>query len=283
MRRVAILGFLFTILMATSAYAGTYAVVTGSRVNVRSYADIGTDNRLFQVDRGSFIEVHGVYGDFLQATIQGESGVYIAREFVAFRQTEGTVTAMSWMYTLPAEAGGTAVAPLYAGNTVTVTSTYSRWYGVVLNDTTVFVPMSAVEIPCFVELPTARLGNSPGDLIVETAMNYLGTRYQWGGTTPNGFDCSGFMVYLFSPHGVSLNRRSRDMARNGTEVSRGELAPGDLLFFGSGGLGGINHVGLYMGGGQFIHSSSDRTGGVIISNLGAHYNERTFTTARRVI
>ncbi|MCL1863571.1 MAG: C40 family peptidase [Defluviitaleaceae bacterium] len=266
--------------MATSAYAGTYAVVTGSRVNVRSCADINADNRLFQIDRGSFIEIHGVSGDFLQATIMGTSDVYIAREFVEFRQTVGTVEApFTWVYNLPAEAGGTAFAMLSEGDTVTVTSAYSRWYGMELNNSTVFVQQSNVSIPDFVQLPTARLGNTLGDLIVETAMNYLGTRYLWGGTTPNGFDCSGFMVYLFSPHGISLNRTSRDMARNGVEVSRSELEPGDLLFFGG---SRINHVGLYIGDGQFIHSSSDRWG-VIISNLSAHYNERTFTTARRVV
>jgi len=281
-RRCALLSFIFSILMSVTAYAsGTYAVVMGERVNVRSCAEINEINRLFQVDRGTVVEIHGISGDFFSATIQGTSYVYISRDFVRFRETEGTVTApFAWIYDLPSDKGGTAITMVLEGDTITVTSAFENWYGVLLDNSTVFVEQSGVEIPYFVELPAARIGTTLADIIVDTSMNYLGTRYVWGGTSPNGFDCSGFIVYLFSPHGITLNRRSRDMARNGIAVARNELERGDLVFFGWGGE--ISHVGLYIGYGEFIHSSTNRTGGVIISHMNDHRNQ-AFITARRVL
>lgn len=280
------LSFIISILAMTFFYAtvsaeGTSAVVTGTRVNVRSYGDI-SNNRLFQVERGVSVEIHGICGDFFVATINGVSDVFISREWVRVTQTTGTVIAdFAWVYDLPASAGGTPVTAIPNGENVTVTSVYAEWFGVSLGGTTAFMEQENVEIPCFVELPTARLGNSLADIIIAEAMNYLGTRYLWGGTSPNGFDCSGFMIYLLSPHGINLNRRSRDMANNGVFVDRSELLPGDLVFFGSGSH--INHVGMYIGGGNFIHSSSYRSGGVRICDLHDAHNTRTFVTARRVL
>src|SRR5262245_35875946 len=100
MRRMIILSFIFTILMTSAVYAGgTYAGVTGNRVNVRSYSEICPSNRLFQVNRGYVVEVHGIAGDFFSATISGEDGVFISREFTRITQTRGTVTApFTWVY-----------------------------------------------------------------------------------------------------------------------------------------------------------------------------------------
>lgn len=282
MRGAFVLGFVLTILMSVSAYAsGTYAVVTGYRVNVRAYACRDSDNRLFQVNRGAVVEIYGIVGDFFVATVNGTSDVYISREFVRFSQTQGVIIAhFAWVYDFPGE-GGTAITILPAGTEVTVISTHANWYGVEFNGTTAFIEQFAVEIPCFVELPAARIGSTLADTIVEMALGYIGTRYLWGGTTPNGFDCSGFMVYVFSQHGISLNRISRDQALNGTAVSRCELEPGDLVFFGRG--RNINHVGMYIGGNQFIHSSSKRTGGVRIGSLNDSHSSRTFISANRVL
>lgn len=287
MRRFIALSFIFTILMSVAVYAhGTYGIVTGDRVNVRSNGELCDDNRLFQANRGDVVEIHGVEGDFFVATVRETSHVYISREFVRFSETQGTViTPFAWVYNLPSEAGGVPITMFQLGEAVTVTSTYGNWVGVEFNNETAFIEKSIVEIPYFVELPTARIrrqsGGNLADTIIETALQYIGTRYLWGGTTPNGFDCSGFMIYLFTPHDIELNRRSRDQANNGIPVARSELIRGDLVFFGSG--RNITHVGMYIGEGQFIHSSTTRTGGVIISNIDADYNTRAFITARRVI
>ncbi|MCL2577338.1 MAG: C40 family peptidase [Defluviitaleaceae bacterium] len=282
MCRTLLISFLLTILFSVTAYAnGTYAIVTGSRVNVRSCASIGADNRLFQVEHGTVIEIHGVSGDFFRASIQGTDDVYISRDFVRITQTSGTVTAAPFTLVsgLPHEV---AFSFIPNGETVTVKYVYEDLYGIEFNDEIAFVAQTDVEIPCFaVNLPTARVGSALAYEIIETAKNYIGTRYLHGGATPNGFDCSGFIIYLFTPHGIDLNRSSGGQARNGIAITRDEIEPGDLIFFGYGNH--INHVGLYIGNNQFIHSSSHATNGVIICDLDDVHNSRGFITARRVI
>src|SRR5205085_409751 len=85
--------------------------------------------------------------------------------------------------------------------------------------------------------------------VVGVAMRYLGVPYVWGGSTPRGFDCSGLVMYVFAQVGVSLPHSSYAQYGMGTPVSMGELQPGDLVFF-----AGASHVGIYIGGGQFIHA-----------------------------
>lgn len=110
--------------------------------------------------------------------------------------------------------------------------------------------------------------------VVAYASNYLGRPYVWGATGPNSFDCSGFVKYVYAHFGVRLPRVSRDQARAGTYVSRGNLQPGDLVFFGS----PVHHVGMYVGNGCYIHAP--RTGDVVkISTLSSRSD---YTTARRV-
>lgn len=84
--------------------------------------------------------------------------------------------------------------------------------------------------------------------IVETALKYLGTPYVWGGTTPNGFDCSGFVKYVYSQHGIYLSRTTYTQIYDGIQISSSELQPGDLIFPNDG------HVGMYIGNGQMIHA-----------------------------
>jgi len=281
MWRTIIFSFIITVLFSATAYAGTYGIVTGSRVNVRAYADVESNNRLFQVDRGTRIRLNSVDGDFFTATIGDDCGVYIARDFVRVTQTQGYVTAAPFarVYSYP---GGDAFSFITNGETITVRYVYENFFGIDVDGTIAFASQSGIEIPYFAELPAARIGGALANEIIRTAKNYLGTRYLWGGTTPRGFDCSGFMLYVFTQHGIHLNRSSREQVRNGFPVTRTELIPGDLLFFGSGNH--INHVGMYIGNNEYIHSSSNLTGGVIITNLNTcHYSARSFITARRVI
>ncbi len=99
--------------------------------------------------------------------------------------------------------------------------------------------------------------------VVGIAMRYLGVPYVWGGSTPRGFDCSGFVAYVFAQIGVSLPHSSYSMYGMGTPVSISQLQPGDLVFF-----TGASHMGIYIGGGQFIHSP--HTGDVVkISSMPA--------------
>ena len=106
--------------------------------------------------------------------------------------------------------------------------------------------------------------------IIATAKKYIGTPYAMGGTTPKAFDCSGYMQYVFSRHGIRLPRTADEQyARLGLHTkSRLELVPGDLVFFDTDATG-ISHVGLYLGGNEFIHASSSK--GVRIDALDNAY------------
>jgi peptidoglycan DL-endopeptidase CwlO len=121
------------------------------------------------------------------------------------------------------------------------------------------------------DVPAARYGG-----VVGIAMRYLGIPYRWGGASPSGFDCSGFSMYLYAQVGVSLPHNAAMQYGYGTPVSRSQLAPGDLVFF-----NGLGHMGIYIGGGQFIHSP--HTGDVVkISSLSDSWYAATYVGARRI-
>lgn len=134
--------------------------------------------------------------------------------------------------------------------------------------------------------PPTVISGSAAD-VVRTALDVLGTPYQWGGTAANGFDCSGLIQYAYGQHGVRLPRISRDQAHAGAEVTPvvEALQPGDILLFSASPGAGVTHVGMYIGEGKFIHSASS---GVKISRLdradtdGAYWVPR-WVGARRIL
>jgi peptidoglycan DL-endopeptidase CwlO len=118
--------------------------------------------------------------------------------------------------------------------------------------------------------PAAKFGG-----VVGIAMQYLGIPYVYGGSSPSGFDCSGFVMYVYSKVGVSLPHNAAAQYAYGTPVDRSQLQPGDLVFF-----NGLGHNGIYIGGGSFIHSP--HTGDVVkISSLSGWYDS-TWVGARRL-
>ncbi|WP_144965346.1 C40 family peptidase [Pseudomonas sp. DE0010] len=124
------------------------------------------------------------------------------------------------------------------------------------------------------------------DSILERGMSLIGTRYRFGGTSEqSGFDCSGFIGYLFREEaGMTLPRSTREMINvDAPKVARNKLKPGDLLFFSTNGRGRVSHAGIYLGDNQFIHSSSRRSGGVRIDSLGDRYWSKTFLEAKRAL
>lgn len=128
--------------------------------------------------------------------------------------------------------------------------------------------------------PVPRSGNADGYALSGTALSLRGAPYRVGGDTPNGFDCSGFVQYVYQQHGVDLPREVREQFRVGKTVDRDRLAPGDLVFF-STVAPGASHVGIVIGADQFVHAPSER-GVVRVERLSSQYWSSRYIGAKRV-
>jgi cell wall-associated NlpC family hydrolase len=121
-----------------------------------------------------------------------------------------------------------------------------------------------------------------GQQIANTAMQFLGYPYVWGGTTPAGFDCSGFMYYVVNQVvGGGFPRMLEGQVNRGVHVPADQLQQGDLVFQQNTYKWGLSHAGIYIGDGQFIHAANPGTG-VVISNLWDSYWGQRYYTARRI-
>lgn len=126
--------------------------------------------------------------------------------------------------------------------------------------------------------------NGDSKEIIQEAKNHLGGRYVWGGTRPSGFDCSGYVQYLYKKEGVNLPRTAMAQSQVGKDVTTDELQKGDLLFFKTTDTRNIpiTHVGIYMGANKFIHAASKKLG-IIVSELEGGRYESKLVKAKRVI
>ena len=130
------------------------------------------------------------------------------------------------------------------------------------------------------QTPSYPTNSSAVETVVNAALAQVGKPYVWASSNPSvGFDCSGLTSYAFRQAGININRIAADQYSNGTPVSKNNLVRGDLVFFSYG--GGIGHVGLYIGNGQFVHAANYSTG-VIVSNLNGYYSN-VYAGAVRVI
>lgn len=131
-----------------------------------------------------------------------------------------------------------------------------------------------------VGLPRAYAENSR-DEVVKIAKEQLGAPYRFGGTTPSGFDCSGFVQYIFDKIGIELPRTSSEQYQVGTAVNKEDLLPGDLVFFKGTYKSGISHSGIYIGNSEFISATTSQ--GVAVASMNNSYWKPKFAGARRVM
>lgn len=127
--------------------------------------------------------------------------------------------------------------------------------------------------------PAPSSGNQPA--VVKIAESFLGTPYRYGGSTRKGIDCSGLVVRVYSEAGVQMPRTSASQFRVGESILKAQLRAGDLVFFGNS-SNRISHVGIYAGGGKFIHASSNKRK-VRYDSMGTTYFVQRYLGARRVV
>jgi cell wall-associated NlpC family hydrolase len=144
----------------------------------------------------------------------------------------------------------------------------------------VSTPSAAPIAPVEPAEPVAPRATPDGRTIAEAALRERGRPYRLGGETPDGFDCSGLVQYVFAQYGLVLPREVREQFQVGERVKRAAIRPGDLVFFATEGRG-ASHVGIALGGGEFVHAPNAR-GTVRISRLDAPYWRRHFLEARRI-
>nr|WP_326125731.1 SH3 domain-containing protein [uncultured Oscillibacter sp.] len=182
---------------------------------------------------------------------------------------------------------GQVLTVMNRNSIATVSGFADGWYKITANGVDGYIRSDYLTM-CGSSASAARsLGGSASD-VVSFAKQYLGTRYVYGGSTPSGFDCSGFTMYVYKNFGYSLPHTATGQWQSGygTRIYNiGELQPGDLVFFcdpsRSNGKA-CSHAGIYVGGGQHIHSSSSRSGGVIISDLTSGYYNTYFVGGIRL-
>ncbi len=146
----------------------------------------------------------------------------------------------------------------------------------------------AIPAPASAPAPAAPTAPAPAEVprpadgyaLSGTALSLRGAPYRFGGGDPNGFDCSGLVRYVYQQHGVAMPREVREQFRVGKKVDRGRLEPGDLVFF-STVAPGASHVGIVIGGDQFVHAPSER-GVVRVENLSSQYWATRYIGAKRV-
>ncbi len=114
------------------------------------------------------------------------------------------------------------------------------------------------------------------------ALQYVGCKYVWGGTSPNGFDCSGLVYYVYKDYVPNLGRSARPQAKTGTTIEKENLVMGDLVFFGENGGSTVTHVGIYVGDGIFVHAANSKRG-VVTDTLLSGYYSKNFLHAKRIV
>lgn len=190
--------------------------------------------------------------------------------------TTGVVTASQLNVRQGPSTSYAIIHRLWLGNVVKVTGSVGSWYRIQLSDgRTGWVSGAYLRV---------NDREQAIDKVVQTAKSLLGTPYVWGGESlsEGGFDCSGFTQYVYKQVGYSLNRISSDQAKQGTYVARTELQRGDLVFYSFQANGIIDHVGIYIGDGQMIHSP--KAGDTVKTTyIGTSYWQTRFVTARRII
>lgn len=280
--KVLFLSVLTAMLLAATALAADIATgagcTTGSSLRLRAEPSTSA-SVVTTLDKSVAVAILDDSVDgWYKIAYNGSTG-YVSAEYLNVDQdnvftTYGRVNSDGVNVRSDASTDSSVLATIEEDAIVTVNGLVDGWYDVTCEYGTEGYIRSD-----FLDLTESSSSNSD---IAATAKQYLGTGYVYGGASPRGFDCSGFTMYVYSQHGYSLPHSATSQWQSGlgTRVySISELQPGDLVFFNDPSRNAgkaCSHAGIYTGDGQFIHSSSSRSGGVIVSSLTSGYYNTYF-------
>lgn len=264
-------------------------VVSGSVVNVRSKPDISSEV-LTKLDKGSKVDIYEHTGDWYRIAIGEERYGWIHGDYVTVREesvSRGTADTKAAAEEKKAAEEKSPVAEGETGEIPDVTE----------DELTVEVDPEAeaeAEAEAGTEKPDLadRGEGSEADRkeallrqqIVDYAKTLIGIKYVYGGESKKGFDCSGFVKYVYNHFDMSIARKSSEQGKGGKAVKKADLQPGDLVFFDTnGGLNNITHVGIYIGDGNFIHASTYEKHAITIESLSSSYYKPRYMRARDYI
>lgn len=287
---------------ALSCGAGT---VTGDALRLREHPGTDADVLTTMASGTSVVVLEDAAGGWYKISWQGKTG-YVSSDYLEVSTDanadlgSGKVATEGSSLNVRAGAGSEydRVASLANGSVVKITGIKDGWFKIEWGGGTGYVSSDYIT-PCEASARSASSGYAPtpdttgligngnatdaGLEIVAYAEGFLGTPYVYGGNGPNSFDCSGFVKYVFSQMGYSINRTASTQLQNGTAVEKSELQPGDIVFFkNKGDSHAASHVGIYVGGETFIHASSD-TREVEYSSLTTSNNAKKYIAARRIV
>ncbi len=229
-----------------------------------------------------YVKIHSLDDPESSYLLTGPDARLKAKELVS---TVARVTGNGVNIRDEASMDGAVLTQVLTGEELEYVETLDGWVKVLMDDEEAYINEEYVEIeeklPTAITMSELLYGVGVSDLrvdLVEYAKQFLGNPYVMGGTSlTKGTDCSGFVLRIFEHYGIKLSRTSRAQSNDGTKISASDLKPGDLVFYGNS-KGTINHVALYIGGGQVIHASSRKTG-IKISK----YNYRSPVKCVRII
>ena len=275
-----------TLLLTAHTMAADIAIgagcTTGSSLRMR--AETSTSSEIITtLDKSVAVAIlDDTTEGWYQVAYNGKTG-YVSADYLLMDQdnvfeTYGRVNGDGVNVRSGASTEAEVLASVNTGTIVTVNGLVDGWYDVTCQyGTKGYIRSDFLDLT-----KDATSSTASGSGIVDTAMKHLGTRYSYGGASPSGFDCSGFTMYVYSQHGYSLPHTATGQWQSGLGsrvYSIGELQPGDLVFFNDPSRNAgkaCSHAGIYIGSGQFIHSSSSKSNGVIISDLTSGYYNTYF-------
>ena len=300
--RTAIVAASLTALMAVSAYAydvqgGT--VTTSSAVNFRTEATTSSES-MGKLNDGTRVAILDEIDGWYKVAYDGKTG-YMSSDYVVSQPIMNIECGGAKVTTsvLNVRSGpgteNSIVTKLYEGNVAKIIGINNAWFKVQYGGQTGYISPDYVEIVKYsgstgssgtaavsaVSHASTSSASGTRQQIVDYAATLLGCKYVYGGNSPSGFDCSGYVKYVFAHFGVNLSRTSASQYSNSVRISKSDLNVGDLVFFSqTRGSSKVGHVGIYVGGGQFIHAASPGKGVRYDSHSDSYYSSHYIGSGR---